>query len=48
MKKYLLLFILLLVSTFATAQQEISTAYATQVTNMFAPLDKTKIPHKIL
>ncbi len=48
MKKYSLLFILLLVSTFATAQQEISTAYATQVTNMFAPLDKTKIPHKIL
>ena len=32
----------------ATAQQEISTAYATQATNMFAPLDKNRIPHKVL
>lgn len=39
---------LFLVSVMATAQQEISTAYADAVNNMFAPLDKTRIPHKIL
>ncbi|ELM3643168.1 hypothetical protein [Flavobacterium psychrophilum] len=39
---------LFLVCAMATAQQEISTAYATQATNMFAPLDKNRIPHKIL
>ena len=48
MKKISFLFILLLVSAFGTAQQEISTTYATQATNMFAPLDKARIPHKVL
>ncbi len=32
----------------AIAQQEISTAYATETTNMFGPLDKNRIPHKVL
>lgn len=48
MKKISLLFILFLVSSISNAQQEISTAYATQANNMFAPLDKTRITHKIL
>ena len=48
MKKSLYFFLCVLVFNMATAQQEISTAYATQATNMFAPLDKNRIPHKVL
>ena len=48
MKKISLLSLLFFVFNMATAQQEISTAYATQATNMFAPLDKNRIPHKVL
>lgn len=48
MKKFSLILILFLVFIRANAQQEISTAYATQASAMFAPLDKTKIPHGIL
>lgn len=48
MKKLLYIFISFLVFNLATAQQEISTAYATQVNAMFAPLDKTKVPNGIL
>lgn len=48
MKKSLYFFVSLLVFNIASAQQEISTEYATQVTNMFAPLDKARIPHKVL
>ena len=48
MKKSLYFFVCFLVFNMATAQQEISTAYATQATNMFAPLDKNRIPHKVL
>lgn len=48
MKKFSLLSLLFLVFNIATAQQEISTAYATEANNMFAPLDKTKVPHGIL
>ena len=47
MKKISLLFILFFVCV-TNAQQEISTAYSDQVTAMFAPLDKTRIPHGIL
>jgi hypothetical protein len=48
MKKFSLLLILFLVFIRANAQQEISTAYSMQSSAMFAPLDKTKIPHGIL
>lgn len=48
MKKISLILILCFVSIISTAQQEISTAYATAATNMFAPLDKNRIPHKVL
>ena len=48
MNKLLYVFVCFLVFNMATAQQEISTAYATQANNMFAPLDKTRIPHGIL
>jgi hypothetical protein len=48
MKKISLLFILFFVTAISNAQQEISTAYATEATNMFAPLDKNRIPHKVL
>jgi hypothetical protein len=48
MKKSLYFFFSFLVFNMASAQQEISTAYATQATNMFAPLDKNRIPHKVL
>lgn len=48
MKKSLYFFVCFLVFNMATAQQEISTAYATQATNMFEPLDKNRIPHKVL
>ena len=48
MKKSLYFFFSFLVFNMAFAQQEISTAYATQATNMFAPLDKNRIPHKVL
>ena len=48
MKKSLYFFVCFLVFNMASAQQEISTAYATQATNMFAPLDKNRIPHKVL
>lgn len=48
MKKSLYFFVCFLVFNMATAQQEISTAYATEATNMFAPLDKNRIPHKVL
>ena len=48
MKKSTLLFILLLVFSIANAQQEISREYAQQANAMFAPLNKTLIPHGIL
>ena len=48
MKKISLVLILFFISLISTAQQEISTAYATAATNMFAPLDKNRIPHKVL
>ncbi len=48
MKKSLYFFVCFLVFNMASAQQEISTAYATQATNMFTPLDKNRIPHKVL
>lgn len=48
MKKISYFLLCFLVFTIANAQQEISNAYATQVSNMFAPLDKTKIPHGLL
>ena len=48
MKKFSLFLFLVFVSLMAHAQQEISTAYATAATNIFAPLDKTRIPHKVL
>jgi hypothetical protein len=48
MKKSLYFFVTFLVLNVATAQQEISTAYATQAINMFAPLDKNRIPHRVL
>ena len=48
MKKSLYFFACFLVFNMASAQQEISTTYATQATNMFAPLDKNRIPHKVL
>ena len=48
MKKHPLLFILFLVYTMANAQQEISRAYDTEASAMFAPLNKTLIPHGIL
>lgn len=44
MKKISLVLILFFISLISTAQQEISTAYATQATAMFAPLDKTRVP----
>lgn len=48
MKKSLYFFFCFLFFNMATAQQEISTSYAAQATNMFAPLDKNRIPHKVL
>lgn len=48
MKKHPLLFILFLVYTMANAQQEISRAYDTEASAMFAPLNKTLVPHGIL
>lgn len=48
MKNFSLVLILYFISLISTAQQEISTAYATVANNMFAPLDKTRIPHGIL
>ena len=48
MKKISYFLLCFFVFTIANAQQEISNAYATQVSNMFAPLDKTKIPHGLL
>lgn len=48
MKKITLLFILFLAYNIANAQQEISRAYATEASAMFAPLNKTLVPHGIL
>ncbi|MDD3003650.1 hypothetical protein [Flavobacterium sp.] len=48
MKKSTLLFILLLVFSIANAQQEISSEYSRQADAMFAPLNKTLVPHGIL
>ena len=48
MKQKLQLFILFLVFSTAHAQQEISSEYARKADAMFAPLNKTLIPHGIL
>jgi hypothetical protein len=32
----------------AIAQQEVNTSFATQMNNMFSPLDKNRVPHGIL
>ena len=48
MKNFLFFFGTFLVFNMAIAQQEISTAYATQANYTFAPLNKLRIPHGIL
>jgi hypothetical protein len=48
MKKITVLFFAFLFSLFANAQQEINTAFATQINTVFGSLDKTKVPHGIL
>lgn len=48
MKQKSLLFILFLVFSVANAQQEISSEYSRQADAMFAPLNKTLVPHGIL
>jgi hypothetical protein len=48
MKKFTLFFVMFLAYTMANAQQEISRAYATEASAMFAPLNKTLVPHGIL
>ena len=48
MKQKLQLFILFLVFSTAHAQQEISSEYSRQADAMFAPLNKTLVPHGIL
>ena len=41
-----ILFLLLAIN--AIAQQEVNTSFATQMNNMFSPLDKNRVPHGIL
>jgi hypothetical protein len=48
MKKFTLFFFMFLAYATANAQQEISRAYATEANAMFAPLNKTLVPHGIL
>lgn len=43
-----LLLLCLFSSGFLHAQKNVNSAYATQINTVFANLDKTKIPHKIL
>ena len=48
MKNTIIKICFLLFSVVVMAQQEINTSFATQMTTMFSPLDKTKVPHGVL
>ena len=48
MKKFIFFFLMFLVYSMVNAQQETSRAYDTEASAMFAPLNKTLVPHGIL
>jgi hypothetical protein len=48
MKKFIILRFIFLFSVLAHAEQDINTSFATQMNDMFGPLDKTKVPNGIL